>query len=169
MKTTKYMKLVGLLATAAVGLTLASCGGGGGGGGSKAPANGGANNNNNNNTPPTTPSTKEYAPTSLVGKKFKDGSIHYILFTGASTMTYYDGAFYFAGTYRYTKTGADTGTLSFSGSATTINGRWEMASESMNLDFSADSARTLNSPEILFVNKTTGRKLYQLPKTYRIE
>lgn len=68
MKTTKYMKLVGLLATAAVGLTLASCGGGGGGGGggSKAPANGGANNGGTNDGGNV---VVGLAPTNLAGKK----------------------------------------------------------------------------------------------------
>lgn len=68
MKTTKYMKLVGLLATAAVGLTLTSCGGGGGGGGggSKAPANGGANNGGTNNGGNV---VVGLAPTSLAGKE----------------------------------------------------------------------------------------------------
>lgn len=76
-----HKKLFGLLATAAVGLTLTSCGGGGGGGGGSAPA------------PEETVNEQEKAnalPKSLVGKQVtlvRDSWTYFLVFDTPSTLS----------------------------------------------------------------------------------
>jgi len=76
---TPYNKLIGLLATAVIGLTLSSCGGGGGGGDKEeSPSTDNSTTSNttnssiNNNTGSTSSNTPSFVqkigPTSLVGK-----------------------------------------------------------------------------------------------------
>lgn len=107
MKATKYIKL---LATSIIGLTLCCCGGGGGGDHS---GNTGAGGNDTNvNKPTTTPPQEEHlAPTSLQGIKFEKSNERFVFNNGC----YFDdaGGLSYSGSYNYTKTGPDTGTLYF--------------------------------------------------------
>lgn len=110
MKATKYIKL---LATSIIGLTLCSCGGGGGGGGGDHSGNTGAGGNDTNvDKPTTTPPQEEHlAPTSLQGIKFEKSNERFVFNNGC----YFDdaGGLSYSGSYNYTKTGPDTGTLYF--------------------------------------------------------
>lgn len=108
-----HKKLITLLATAAVGLTLTSCGGGGGGG---APAD---------NTPDTgdTPSAEMGAPVALIGRTLtlmmqqEDMSYntYNLVFSGSSTITgnakYRDGVEgdIVNGTYTYKRDSSSQG------------------------------------------------------------
>lgn len=117
MKTRTFIKHIGLLATAAIGLTLSSCGGGGGGDGS----------GENSDTPPpseteiTTPNTPTLASEAMKGGvvtlKLAGRSVFsYILDHGSVNVThFYSNEFWQplspSGSYTYTKTSDTTGTL----------------------------------------------------------
>ena len=109
MKTTH--KLLNLLATAVIGLTLVSCGGGGGGGGGGDNGGGnGGNNNGGNNT------VVDYAPASLEGFNFKTSTTpsYQTLSFKAGGCTYSDGhGITYSGTYTYRKSGINEGELYF--------------------------------------------------------
>lgn len=107
MKATKYIKL---LATSIIGLTLCCCGGGGGGDHS---GNTGAGGNDTNvNKPTTTPPQEEHlAPTSLQGIKFEKSKERFVFNNGCRFVD--AGGLSYSGSYNYTKTGPDTGTLYF--------------------------------------------------------
>lgn len=107
-------RILGLLATAVVSLSLSSCGGGGGGGGGGGNSGGGGNNNagsgGNNDT------TTSFAPASLQNYNFDDQNypVSARLSFGANTCYYSDGhGMTYSGSYTYQKTGPNEGELSF--------------------------------------------------------
>lgn len=115
MKKHTCIKFIGLLATAATGLTLASCGGGGGGGGESGTPSAPTE------TETTIPTSPTLAPDAMKGGLLTikhNGSLefYYSLNNGSVNVThFYSSTFYQpltpAGTYNYTKTSDTTGTL----------------------------------------------------------
>ena len=112
----KSNKLINLLSTAIIGLTLCACGGGGG-----TPEGSGTTENGTNQGNNTTQGDKnnnnkaeeaaDLAPKTLYGLKLKSGSETFTFSNGCSFSD--AGGMYYSGSYNYTKTGPDTGTLSF--------------------------------------------------------
>lgn len=127
MKAKKH-KCIRLLATAAAGLTLASCGGGGGGSssasgdsyddsGSYDNSGSADSSSGSSNSSVSTIINPDIAPTSLAGMRFliNDGAFPYTFyFTNSSKLSQIaTGGGVTNGTYTYTRTSNTTGTLQF--------------------------------------------------------
>lgn len=115
-------RILGLLSTAVIGLTLTSCGGGGGGGSSSSST---GNNDTNTGLSPASLATQKWTIeekstySNAIGLEVYDfifsSDNKVIISVGSTSMTGIGASRQYFATYSYKKTGANTATLTITG------------------------------------------------------
>lgn len=150
MKKNTFIKITGLLATAAVGFTLASCGGGGGGGSE--------DTSSSDSSISDSSSSVSSAPSISAGDKIRITNRSNVLpsFQLSETLTIVSGTdcktstSVYNGKYTYTKTGGNTATFSYTmvgmaaGSGGSVsNTTWTTQKRTYTLVFTSSDTATI--------------------------